>query len=263
MKSWIEKQVNPAYWLATASVYQEAVHQLSSMEGAMPLFNGKAYEDVMPLSPWLIPVSSLIGLDGHTLNKGMMLTSGAEINEVLAHLRSVLTAGLEGEEVLFRFYDPQVIMPMLALMSETDKHALLGNLTSWSGVEVSENGDLSITSYSTQPQSNFLVNEAPWWVIKEEHLKETQNIPQLAHHIERRLWEALPQVISEISDPKQTFIDVLERAQDAGFSPTDAQLMLLASLIVNQSAHIGVISKALALSRDEEKRLQVLVEEMA
>ncbi|WP_218762981.1 DUF4123 domain-containing protein, partial [Vibrio cholerae] len=33
--------------------------------------------------------------------------------ELLSHLQSLLIAALEGEEVLFRFYDRQVILPML------------------------------------------------------------------------------------------------------------------------------------------------------
>ncbi len=263
MKSLIEKQINPAYWLVTASVYQEAVHQLHSIDDATPLFEGKAYEDVMPLSPWLIPISSLTELDSETLNKGMVLTSDAGMNAVLAHLRSLLIAGLEGDEVLFRFYDPLVIMPMLAVMSEVDKHALLGHVTSWSNAEILENGEFVITTYSTLPKSDFVVNNEPWWVIKEEHLKEMQDIPKLAHHIERRLWEVLPQVMNQISAPKQTFISVLQSAQDAGLSPADAQLKVLANLVVNQIRPIGEISKALALSWDEEQRLQHLVEDIA
>lgn len=263
MKSWITDQHSPTYWLATASVYQEAIHQLLSIDGATPLFDGKAYEVVMSLSPWLVPASSLAELHADTLNKGMILTSKAETNAVLAHLRSLLTAGLEGEEVLFRFYDPQVILPMLALMNEMDRHALLGNLTSWSAVGSSENHESNIITYSNKSDLDFSVNRAPWWVIKAEHFEENQNIPQLAHHIERRLWATLPQVISKMSHPKKTFIEILQNAQEAHISQEDAQLMLLATLIVSQSAHIETVSKALSLSWDEEKRLQVLVEEMA
>ncbi len=47
-----------AYWLVTASVYQEAVKQLLSIEEATPLFEGKEYDDVIALTPWLVPVSS-------------------------------------------------------------------------------------------------------------------------------------------------------------------------------------------------------------
>ncbi len=263
MKSWIKKQVSSAYWLATASVFQEAVHQLGSIDGAVILFGGKQYEDVMTLSPWLIPARSLNDLDSDILNKGMVLTSDEGVYLVLAHLRSLLTAGLEGEEVLFRFYDPQVIMPMLALMNEVDRCALLGNLNSWSSVEKLENDTSNVTTYSSQPHVNFCINNEPWWVIKAEHLDQKKDYSKLAHHMERRLWEKLPQVMNKMNQPKQTFFNILQAAEDSQLNLIDAQFMVLANLIVHQSISVDAVSKTLMLSREEEQRLQQLVERTA
>lgn len=261
MKSWIKTQRNPAYWIVTAQVYQQAVHQSLSLDGAVPLFEGKEYDDVMPLSPWLVPATSLSELQEKILNKGMIVTSDVTIDEVLAHLRSLLIAGLEGEEVLFRFYDPLVIMPMLALMSEVDKHALLGNLMSWSSVETLENDELNVITYSNQLDVNFCVKSEPWWVIKAEHLDEKQNIPQLAHHIERRLWEILPQVMNAMTQPKQMFINILQAAEGTQLNLVDAQFMVLANLIVYQGISVDAVSKGLKLPWVEEQRLQQLVDE--
>ncbi len=263
MKSWIKELSGVVYWLVTASVYQEAVEQLLSIEEATPLFEGKEYDDVITLTPWLVPVSSLVDLNYDLLHKGMILASDAAMHEVVAHLRSLLIAGLDGEEVLFRFYDSQVIMPMLAQMNETDRHRLFGNLNSWACIEQSENHDLNITTYSMKPHPNFKVNDAPWWVIKAEHFSEKINVVQLAHHIERRLWATLPQVINDMSEPKQKLISILQEAQKARLNLVDSQLMVLANLIVYQHVPVEMVSQAMLLSWDEEKRLQNLLEDMA
>ena len=115
MKAWITGQSEPVYWIATAKSYQDAVNSTPSLNNATPLFTGDMYAQVMSLSPWVVAPESLLDIDDSILTCGIFITSNAGLEDVLAHLRSLLTAGLFGEEVLFRFYDPKVIFPMFEL----------------------------------------------------------------------------------------------------------------------------------------------------
>ncbi|MES1384198.1 DUF4123 domain-containing protein, partial [Vibrio cholerae] len=60
------------------------------------------------------------------LQQGIFLTSHSSTSELLSHLQSLLIAVLEGEEVLFRFYDRQVIVPMLNAMRDLERNDFLG-----------------------------------------------------------------------------------------------------------------------------------------
>ncbi|WP_462055269.1 DUF4123 domain-containing protein, partial [Vibrio cholerae] len=83
-------------------------------DGTQVVFHGETFAPVMSLSPWLIPVSDkVLELSDELLQQGIFLTSHSSTSELLSHLQSLLIAALEGEEVLFRFYDRQVILPML------------------------------------------------------------------------------------------------------------------------------------------------------
>lgn len=122
MKEWILNHANHVYWLVTADLFKKALNENMPVDEAIPLFCLNTFKDLMSLSPWLVPAESLTVLDEKLIQQGLLLKSDYPTNEVLNHLRSLLLAGLDGEEVLFRFYDPMVIAPMLNLMQESEKY---------------------------------------------------------------------------------------------------------------------------------------------
>ncbi|EGS69322.1 hypothetical protein VCBJG01_1454, partial [Vibrio cholerae BJG-01] len=125
---WLSEQTSNVYWLADHSTFKQAVANNSGIvfDGTQVVFHGETFAPVMSLSPWLIPVSDkVLALPDELLQQGIFLTSHSSTSELLSHLQSLLIAALEGEEVLFRFYDRQVIVPMLDAMRDLERNDFL------------------------------------------------------------------------------------------------------------------------------------------
>lgn len=121
---WLSEQTSNVYWLADHLTFKQAVANNSGIvfDGTQVVFHGETFAPVMALSPWLVPVSDMVSdIDYECLQQGIFLSCSCPSTELLSHLQSLLIAALEGEEVLFRFYDRQVIVPMLERMDEIEK----------------------------------------------------------------------------------------------------------------------------------------------
>ncbi len=274
--TWLIRQPSTVYWLGTATSCQEIIaHRGTAIENAVPLFYGEQFKETMTLSPWLAPIASFTELENDTvvekwLTQGIFITSDSTMPDITAHLRSLLTAGLEGEEVLFRFYDPNVIFPMLQRMNETDKQAFFGNQSGWF---YWNNGE--VISHSACPATEFKIATAPWWAIKAEHLTEPESMETLAKNIARRLWEKIPLLMNALDTPERTILSALQYAGQHHFTPDDAQLWALANIIRSGQGEIDCVegkvdcveekidsvARDLLLSREEAGQLETFTKE--
>lgn len=256
MKAWISEQSEPVYWIATAKSYQDAVNGIPSLNNATPLFTGDMYAQVMSLSPWIVAPESLLDIDDSILTCGIFITSNAGLENVLAHLRSLLTAGLFGEEVLFRFYDPQVIFPMFERMGTAERNAFMGNTSSWTHF----NNDKAL-SYSSIPNPDFKISTSAWWVIKESHLTEPENVDVLAKNLERRFWEKLPDVMNVVDSPLDAITATLIDSKERGFGGDEAQFRALALIVHQGQGKAEDATRALLLSSEGEQKLKNFMKE--
>lgn len=193
LKQWLEKQPQ-SYWLATAKIFQDAlkVEQHVGANSMMVLFYGVRFENVMPLTPVLIPVDeTLLSLPAEVINQGIGLTSGVEPTDILKHLQSLLFAAYEGEEVLFRFYDPTVILPMLAAMDESERNQFLGIIHQWVGM-AEDKKEHYLVRYSNTFITTDSAQSESWWRIKTHHLSQQENLPLLQRNLESWLWQHFP-----------------------------------------------------------------------
>lgn len=129
IQQWLMEQKTPTFWLLDQQAFKcvIAANNGIGFDGTQILFHGETFAPVMSLSPWLIPVSDkVLELSDELLQQGIFLTSHSSTSELLSHLQSLLIAVLEGEEVLFRFYDRQVILPMLDAMRDLELNDFLG-----------------------------------------------------------------------------------------------------------------------------------------
>ncbi|WP_277432303.1 DUF4123 domain-containing protein [Vibrio sp. 1180_3] len=196
--SWFQQQQNHRYWLVDRKLHKQALQQNGGFgfEEAVPLFYGAMFTEVMPLSPWLIPVSeSVLLLPEALLEQGIGLSSHAEGDEVLNHLRSLLIAGLEGEEVMFRFYDRSVIIPMLARMDQSEVNQFLGNVNQLASLDDGDQGHL--VTFDNTSHAPFNVQQGSWWVIKAHHLDKQENLPLLKTNLESWLWQHFPKAMDK------------------------------------------------------------------
>ncbi|EGR1702017.1 DUF4123 domain-containing protein [Vibrio cholerae] len=195
---WLSEQTSNVYWLADHSTFKQAVANNSGIvfDGTQVVFHGETFAPVMSLSPWLIPVSDkVLELSDELLQQGIFLTSHSSTSELLSHLQSLLIAALEGEEVLFRFYDRQVILPMLTRMDEIEKNQFLGNISQLVALDSQEQNRL--VAFANAPNTQFTVKQTTWWVIKQHHLEDHENLPLVQANLESWLWRYFPKVMNE------------------------------------------------------------------
>lgn len=195
---WLSEQTSNVYWLADHSTFKQAVANNSGIvfDGTQVVFHGETFAPVMALSPWLVPVSDMVSdIDYECLQQGIFLSCSCPSTELLSHLQSLLIAALEGEEVLFRFYDRQVILPMLERMDEIEKNQFLGKINQLVVFDSHEKNRL--VSFANTSNTQFTALQTTWWVIKPHHLEDQENLPLVQANLESWLWRYFPKVMNE------------------------------------------------------------------
>ncbi|OWO71611.1 hypothetical protein B2J71_19370, partial [Vibrio cholerae] len=74
---------------------------------------------------------------------------------------------MEGEEVLFRFYDRQVIVPMLERMDEIEKNQFLGKINQLVVFDSHEKNRL--VSFTNTSDAQFTAKKTTWWVMQSDN----------------------------------------------------------------------------------------------
>ncbi|WP_089137759.1 DUF4123 domain-containing protein [Vibrio rumoiensis] len=260
LASWFFKQ-KQAYWLASADVHQQAIkenHQLG-FNDVIPLFHGEQFKEVMPFSPWLIPAQeSLNHVAQETFDNGIVFVSDSDIWDVIKHLRSMLYAALDGEEVLFRFYDPNVLAPMFATFTQDEINAFLGN-----GQHIAIMQEQELKIYRNHSQLPFQLIKATWWKIKPHHLEPLYKVEAHARAIERRLWERMPEQINQFESPSLTLQKILQQAIDNGASVDKAEQAVLVAFAQQTGVDYWELSQALFLDDNDVQLLKEIEKEMA
>ncbi|RTZ16723.1 DUF4123 domain-containing protein [Vibrio aquaticus] len=254
LSGWFRSCEIQTYWLADCQAHQRAVKEFGfGFEESLPLFSGALFEQVTSLSPWLVPVSNeLLDLKEETLGQGIGLASTASINSLVDHLRSLLFASFNGEEVMFRYYDNNVIEPMLRAMEEDERNRFLGNIdqlaVSADALQCYVNG--SVTSYSLQTQ--------PWWKIQEHHLAALYNAEVHARSIERRWWNLFPQMMARLNNPQMLIVETLEKAQTQGYEPEIHEACVMVEIARRTQTQLSDLTQPFQLTFDELNTLETI-----
>ncbi len=258
LHNWFLSQQN-AYWLVSSETHKKAIkqnHQLGFSD-ALPLFYGESFHSVMDYSPWLIPVQSAFNnIEANTFEQGLVFVSSSSIWDVIEHLRTLLFAALEGEEVLFRFYDTKVLVPMLATFHQDEINVFLGNCQSISCVE----GGI-LKQYTNLSQLEYKPKTSSWWRILPHHLAPLYNVKTHAQIIVNRLWEKLPRQTDLLSEPVVFFQHYLSQAIELGFSSDKAEGIALVEFSKQTNTSYQFLSQALLLTDDELDELQKIEKE--
>ncbi len=250
MNEWMLNHSDSSYWLATADLFEQAIKTGLPADGSIPLFHGDSYQDVMPLSPWLVPSKALVVINEQLIQQGILLESDYSAIDVLDHLRSLLLAGLDGEEVLFRFYDPRVIAPMLNLMQESEKYSFMGNIRTllyWDSE--------TVITLINPLNHDYKKHDEPWWVIKPNHLTNLYQMDTHCRVLERRFWSVIPEVMEKHFSSNQIIKDALSYSSENHWSLEKAELYALSLLLTSVNASIEDIASKFRLSINETSTL--------
>ncbi|WP_000613963.1 DUF4123 domain-containing protein [Vibrio mimicus] len=198
IQEWLMEQQTPVFWLLDQQGFKQVIAANNGVvfEDTLVVFHGETFSPVMSLSPWLIPITEeVLQLPDEQLQQGLFLTSHSSATELLNHLQSLLIAALEGEEVLFRFYDRQVILPMLARMDEIEKNQFLGNINQLIALDNHKKNRL--VTFANTSNTQFTALQTTWWVIKAHHLENHENLPLVQANLESWLWRHFPEMMNE------------------------------------------------------------------
>ncbi len=146
-------------------------YQHADSTDAWPLYAGTEYGDDVLSGPWLLPLAQLPSWSSWWQEQeeneqatGFLLASEVPPERLVQHWKSLMKAGLDGEEVLFRFYDPRVLGPMLFTFTEDETRRFLGPTDE---ILVWHEGEW--VTASPYPESDMTEHPEPWWRMQEPH----------------------------------------------------------------------------------------------
>ncbi|EJL6410747.1 DUF4123 domain-containing protein [Vibrio cholerae] len=261
IQQWLVEQTTPVFWLLDQQAFKQVIAANNGLvfDGTQILFHGETFAPVMSLSPWLIPVSDkVLELPDELLQQGIFLTSHSSTSELLSHLQSLLIAALEGEEVLFRFYDRQVILPMLDAMRDLERNDFLGPVEKLAAVKQGV-----FQEWGNTRSSEFIYQLAPWWKIQPYHLMLLYRTEVHAQVLERRFWEKLPYVMEQLDEPHQWIKTILDEAKQANLGHDNAEYLVLNHLWKGSLTTLEQMSDALHLNQQELQEIMQIREKLA
>lgn len=146
-------------------------YQHADLTDAWPLYVGTEYGDDVLSGPWLLPLSQLPSWpswwqeqEENEQATGFLIASESSSERLVQHWKSLIKAGLDGEEVLFRFYDPRVLGPMLFTFTEDETRRFLGPTNE---MLVWHQGEWM--SASPYPEPDMTEHSESWWRMRSRH----------------------------------------------------------------------------------------------
>lgn len=249
MNEWLNDSLYSCYWLVDSKTFEKALeaNNYQNFRDTFVLFDNKPFEDVMDFTPKLIPVTEEVkNLPEEILNHGIGLKTEVSQTQLLEHLQSLLLSALDGEEVLFRFYDINVIAPMLREMEQGELEQFLGNIKSLA--VCAENG---LEIYSNNNVNQYSYQNRPWWIIKPRHLKNLYKVENHARLLERYWWEKIPDVMAELDDSLDLIIQLLKLGLEKYPSKEQAELFTLIQITHLTNIPLNEVTDNLLLDEDE------------
>ncbi len=259
------------YWLAQAKVFQKAL-RFGEVNNAKAAFVGDAFKAVSHGSPVIVDTKELSFVPDEVKMQGMLLVSDASMYEVIQHLNSLFFMMLDGEQVLMKFYQPQIFTTLMAQFSDLEVTRFLGNINEW---RVVEEGGVQPKVYkrleSYVEQNPYQLQVSPWWNLTAEHMKGF-NDPQLhMFALVRALWNQFPRVLRDHKDTINKLVSMsfaeastcdwsLEKDKppyrDFGFSDEEyCELYVLAKVCDNTVITCQQMSEAFRFNPDEQFKL--------
>lgn len=287
--AWLAKyDQQTCYWLLDHGTCEKAKeyfqeHRVQGfMVAAEPLFLEPPFDSLKAHTPWLIPLTEvLLTLPDDILSQGILLHSLAEKALVARHLRSLLNAELAEENVLFRFYDTKVLTQMLPMMSMTEQSAFMGNIeslliqipdeeirvelqkTESENIEETTLEDKRFISLENDKAAQYQIHTHPWWIIAPEHLEGLYNIKHHAYAVSRRLWEMLPNLMSQLKTPLESLEIGFEKAKEQKLSKDEAELWVLAHIAHATQTELDELVSSLTLDTKQQEYVQAWMENSA
>lgn len=171
-------------------------YQHADSTDAWPLYVGTEYGDDLLSGPWLLPLAQLPSWSAWWQEQeeneqatGFLIASESSPERLVQHWKSLIKAGLDGEEVLFRFYDPRVLGPMLFTFTEDETRRFLGPTNE---MLVWHQGEWM--SASPYPEPDMTEHSESWWRMQSRHfVGQPGQENTVVDNMEYWLWKHYPE----------------------------------------------------------------------
>ncbi|UAB69798.1 DUF4123 domain-containing protein [Vibrio sp. SCSIO 43132] len=226
MLKWFnENEHSHFYWLSGFHSPESEKWQNMDVPN-FSLFDGEHFPELSSMSPVLWDVSSVYKItDSRIWMQGILFATPSSSEDLLKHLRTLLVSGYEGEEVFFRFYDPEVLGVMLSTFSTEEVGEFLGCIHA---IALTSKGREINKAHS--PAEEWEHKDAPWWTIRKPHLEHCYSLASHATNIEKACWQWMPELVQELEEPKEKITALLKFANSKGLRPSDSELYVIANL---------------------------------
>ncbi len=204
---------------------------------AFPLYLDTEFDAQKEIGPWLLPYPPKEFL-AYFANKpsGFRIYFSDDIETHIQHWKSLTFAGLDGELVLFRYYDRVVLEAMLVSFNQKELSLFLGSSEC---IEIISSVG-SLCSYENS-SSQVSYKSEPWWKIEKHH--SSYSVERHAWITERLAWQRLPSLMKEIyeknSDIQSQLINHLTKGRAHCFENEELEAYSMNMLIKNskQQSH--------------------------
>ncbi|MGF1873598.1 DUF4123 domain-containing protein [Photobacterium indicum] len=196
LNEWVTRDKEHCFAIVDKQSSVAPLQAFSASNGkeASPLLSGLGFSGDVEEGPWLLSVSpSFLAwwVTGNHATCGIMVTASCSAATVKTHFASLFQANLAGESVLFPFYRPEYIGPMLAKFDEMTLNIFLGPAQAM----IVKNPEwIRVTSTSSH-KMDIIERHSPWWKIEGAHLSSESSVPVVAHNIELWLWQHYPKTL--------------------------------------------------------------------
>jgi hypothetical protein len=233
----------PAHWQVYALIDPLAdnkplVHwyQYADNTDAWPLYAGTEFSGDVLSGPWLLPLNACPSwLDWWQIQElehkatGVLIASEYPPEQQVKHWRSLLTAGLDGEEVLFRYYDPRVLGPMLYTFTEDETRRFLGPTNE---ILVWHHNDWVVAS--PYPEPDVTEHHESWWRMQEPHFVGQPGSKAVTlFNIEQWLWRNANEPTTQLYEQQGPISESLDQAYQRAISANIPELWCPAWMILN------------------------------
>lgn len=128
------------------------------------IWQGTAYAEWDDLKPYIAQIPHdhkfLNWIESAPSDWGMLVSSDAALEEVLAHFRSLTQVWMpSGNHAFFKYYDPDFSIKIARLCADEQRAILMGPCKTWESAETVEN---------TQPRLGVDEKPFPWWSVPAE-----------------------------------------------------------------------------------------------
>lgn len=134
------------------------------------IWQGTAYAEWDDLKPYIAQIPHdhkfLNWIESAPSDWGMLVSSDAALEEVLAHFRSLTQVWMpSGNHAFFKYYDPDFSIKIARLCADEQRGILMGPCKTWESAETVEN---------TQPRLGVDEKPFPWWSVPAEVLSKLE-----------------------------------------------------------------------------------------